>query len=590
MPNRIKGTSISTGLALGPVHVVTSGDDEIPTFTVAAHRIEAEIERLDDALASASAELDRRREIVAAQAGPQDAEIFGVQKLVLQDPGALTQVQTAIRDQRINAESAVKGLIDRLSQTLGKLGEDQSRGFVADVSEPWKRVLDALLNRDREAVLAEGEKVIVAAAELTPRTVTYFSREVVMAVICEVGGRYSHGAVLARALGIPCVVGVPNILARMEQDMIVAVDGDRGLLQLSPDDEEEADFQARLRGHEARVAEMAELAIGPAETSDGRRLVVKANIEGLRDLDTFDIATIDGVGLFRTEFLYMERNQFPSEEEQYRVYRRVLERMGDKPVTMRTLDIGADKTLPYFKTPPEPNPALGWRGLRISLGWRDLMRVQLRALLRASLHGNLRILLPMVTSLEEIREVHALFDSLRVELEAQGYEIATDVPVGAMIEVPSSFLTLRHLIREVDFVSVGTNDLVQYLLAVDRDNPWVANLFEPYHPAVLMALEYIARTSREAGKSCGVCGDMAGDPATAVMLLGMGFDSISAAAHFAPEIKHAVRSVTAAEAQDLAKALEAEAESGGVRDRLSDFSQRFDMTVDALRFSGDSPS
>lgn len=586
MPQRIKGTSVSTGLAIAPVHVVTSGADEIPTFTVGEGRIDAEIERLTAALASASDELDRRREIVASQAGPKDAEIFGVQKLVLQDPGAMEQVQSAIREQRINAESAVKLLIDRLSQTLGKLGEDQSRGFVADVSEPWKRVLDALLNRDREAVLSEGEKVIVAAAELTPRTVTYFSREYVLGVICEVGGRYSHGAVLARALGIPCVVGVPNLLARLEQDMIVAVDGDRGLLQLSPSAEDEADFEERLRGHQERVSKMAELALSPAETSDGAKLSVKANIEGLRDLDTFDIATIDGVGLFRTEFLYMERNQFPSEEEQYRVYRRVLERMGGKPVTMRTLDIGADKKLPYFKTPPEPNPALGWRGLRISLGWRDLMRVQLRALMRASVHGNLRILLPMVTSLEEVREVHKLYDVLRADLVSQGYDVAEHVPVGAMIEVPSSFLTLRHLIKEVDFVSVGTNDLVQYLLAVDRDNPWVANLFEPYHPAVLMALEYIARTTREAGKSCGVCGDMAGDPATAVMLLGMGFDSISAAAHFAPEIKHAVRSVTMEEAEELAKRLDEQAESEGVRGILSEFGERFDLTVDALRFGG----
>ena len=583
MPGRIQGTSVSTGLAIGPVHVVTSGGGEIPTFTVGEGRIEAEVERLTEAVASAAAELDRRREIVAAQAGPQDAEIFGVQKLVLQDPGALGQVQSSIREQRINAESAVNELIGRLSETLGKLGEENARGFAADVSEPWKRVLDALLNRDREAVLAEGAQVIVAAAELTPRTVTFFSRDVVKAVICEVGGRYSHGAVLARALGIPCVVGVPNLLARLEQDMVVAVDGDRGLLQLDPSGEDEADFHERLLGHEQRVAEMAELAVGPATTTDGQLLKVKANIEGLRDLDTFDIDTIDGVGLFRTEFLYMERNAFPSEEEQYRVYRRVLERMGDKPVTMRTLDIGADKKLPYFTTPPEPNPALGWRGLRVSLGWIDLMRVQLRALLRASIHGNLRIMLPMVTSVEEIREVHRLFDVLREDLVGGGYEVADDVPVGAMIEVPSSFLTLRHLIKEVDFVSVGTNDLVQYLLAVDRDNPWVSNLFEPYHPAVLMALEYIARTTREAGKSCGVCGDMAGDPATAVLLLGMGFDSISAAAHFAPEIKHAVRSVTHAEAAELAKALEAEAESEGVRRRLSEFGERFDLTVDALR-------
>jgi len=584
MPQSIRGTSVSTGLAIGPVHVISATRGAVPTFTVARERVDSEIERLDEALALATDELDRRRELVATQAGPKDAEIFGVQKLVLEDPGALKQVKDAIRKQRINAESAVNKLIDRLGETLGGLGD--GRGFVADVSEPWKRVLDALIGRDRETVLSGQEKVIVAAAELTPRVVAFLSREFVLAVICEVGGRYSHGAVLARALGIPCVVGIPNLLTRLEQDMLVAVDGDRGLLQLAPSDEDEADFEERLERHHARERKLAQLAKEDATTKDGEKLGVKANIEGLRDLETFDIDTIDGVGLFRTEFVYMERSQFPSEEEQYLIYRQVLETMGDKPVTMRTLDVGADKTLPYFKTPPEPNPALGWRGLRISLGWRDLMLVQLRALMRASVHGNLQILLPMVTSLEEIREVRSIFDGVRAELHSQGHEVTEHIPVGAMIEVPSSFLTLKHIVKEVDFISVGTNDLVQYLLAVDRDNPWVSALFEPYHPAVMMALEYIARIAKEAGKRSGVCGDMAGDAATAVMLLGMGFDSVSAAAHFAPEIKHAVCSVDAAEARELAKLVGEQALASGVREALSEFGARFDLTADALRGLG----
>lgn len=586
MPQRIRGTSVSTGLAIGPVHVISTAPNEVPTFTIARDRVDREVERLEEALALATAELDRRRDLVAAQAGPKEAEIFGVQKMVLEDPGALKQVQEAIREQRINAESAVKKLIDRFGETLGGLGDDRGRGFVADVSEPWKRVLDALVGRDRETVMSGQEKVVVAAAELTPRVVAFLSRDFVLAVICEVGGRYSHGAVLARAMGIPCVVGIPNLLARLEQDMLVAVDGDRGLLQLAPSEEDEADFEERLERHRERVGELAALALEPALTSDGERLGVKANIEGLRDLEIFDVETVDGVGLFRTEFLYMERSQFPSEEEQYRIYRQVLEHMGDRPVTMRTLDVGADKKLPYFKTPHEPNPALGWRGLRISLGWRDLMRVQLRALMRASVHGQLRILLPMVTSIEEIYEVRKIFDDTRKDLAAQGYEVVAQIPVGAMIEVPSSFLTLKHLIKEVDFVSVGTNDLVQYLLAVDRDNPWVAKLFEPYHPAVLMALAYIAKTAREAGKPSSVCGDMAGDPATAVMLLGMGFDSISAAAHFAPEIKHAVRSVSASEARELAARVQEQALCQGVRDVLSEFGERFDLSADALRVFG----
>ncbi|MFT5831261.1 MAG: phosphotransferase system enzyme I (PtsI) [Bacteroidia bacterium] len=579
----IRATSVSTGLAMGAVHVVTTGVDTVPVFTVAKGMVQAEIDRLTEAVGLAMAELDRRHKLVASQAGRQEAEIFNVQKLVLQDPGALREVESKIRDERINAESAVKTLIDRLHASLSGVGEADSRGFAADVSEPWKRVLDALLNRDRESVHSTQEKVIVAAAELTPRVVAFLSRELVLAVVTEVGGRFSHGAVLARAMGIPCVVGIPNLLSRLEQGMTIIVDGDAGKLMLRPGDADKAEFIKRLELHDERTARLTGLAVGTAETRDGEQLHVHANIEGLRDLDTFDIETIDGVGLFRTEFLYMERTEFPSEDEQYRIYRQVLERMGDKPVTMRTLDIGADKTLPYFKTPPEPNPALGWRGLRISLGWRDLLRVQLRALLRASTAGNLRVLLPMVTSLEEIREVHKEFDELRRDLVAQGYEIAVDVPVGAMIEVPSSFLTLKHIVKEVDFISVGTNDLVQYLLAVDRDNPWVSKLFESYHPAVLVALEYIARIAKDASTPCGVCGDMAGDPATAVMLMGFGFDSISAAAHFAPEIKHAVRSVTMKDARVLAGDLADQATVASVQKALEKFATQYDLTGDALR-------
>lgn len=583
MPQKIRGTSVSTGLAIGPVHVVSTATDVVPTFTIARERVDAEIERLEEALALASAELDRRRELVAAQAGAKDAEIFGVQKLVLQDPGALVQVKNAIREQRINAESAVKRLIDRFNESFGGANEDRGRSLIADVSEPWQRVVDALVGRDREVVLSGEEQVIVAAAELTPRVVAYLSRERVLAVVCEVGGRYSHGAVLARSMGIPCVVGVPNMLARLEQDMIVAVDGNRGLLLLAPGVDDQAEFQERLERNASRRRELARIAIGPAATRDGESFCVEANIEGLRDLELYDVDTIDGVGLFRTEFLYMERNQFPSEEEQYRVYRQVLEHMGGKTVTMRTLDVGADKTLPYFSTPREANPALGWRGLRISLSWSDLLRVQLRALMRASVHGNLRVLLPMVTSLEEIREVRAIFDEIRADLASQGYEVMDDIPVGIMIEVPSAFITLGTLIQEVDFISVGTNDLVQYLLAVDRDNPWVVKNFEPYHPAVMMAIEYVARTAREAGKPSSVCGDMAGDPATAVMLLGMGFRAVSAAAHFAPEIKHAVRSVSAAEAHELGQRVIKEPLASGVRDMLAEFGERFDLSADALR-------
>jgi phosphotransferase system enzyme I (PtsI) len=342
------------------------------------------------------------------------------------------------------------------------------------------------------------------------------------------------------------------------------------------------------------------------------------NIESIRDLDTFDPAHTDGVGLLRTEFLYMERTQFPSEEEQYRLYRRVVERMGGRTVTLRTLDIGNDKQLSYFKTPKENNPALGWRGLRISVEWQDLLRVQLRAALRASAHGPMRILLPMVTSIEEVREVHKVFDGVRRQLADQGFEIPADVPVGIMVEVPSAVLVLHHLVQEVhrifdrvrtqlqqqgyeiasdvpvgimvevpstvfviesllpevDFVSVGTNDLVQYMLAVDRDNTLVSKLYEPAHPAVTRALALVAEAARAAGRSCSVCGEMAGEDSTALMLLGMGYDSVSVAPNLVPENKPAVRHSSWRDARELARLAGLETTSSGVRGVLEDAKQR----------------
>ena len=565
---RIQGTAVSPGLALGPVHVVLAGAQDVPTWSVAKDEVPFEIGRLAAALNAAAERLEERRQRVAATTNEKDAEIFAVHRMILQDPGAMREVESAIANQRINAEAAVQLLIDRFEATMGELDGNNVRAFASDVSDPWRYVLDVLLERDREEFLLTEEKVILAAAELTPAVLTFLERSRVLGVIAETGGRFSHGAVLARAFGVPCVVALPNLLARLEQNLMVAVDGDRGVVQLRPDPAQVDEFLERKRAQENREEVLLGEAALAAETPDGQRFGLRVNIESERDFDTFSLDHTDGVGLLRTEFLYLERNEFPSEEEQYRLYRRVLERMEDEPATMRLLDIGGDKPLPYFKTPPETNPALGWRGLRITLQWRDLLRVQLRALLRASTAGKLRILVPMVSAIEEIHEVHQLFDDVRQELDRQGYGTADDVPVGTMIEVPSAILALDDILAEVDFVSVGTNDLVQYLLAVDRDNTWVSSLYDPQHPAVMRALQQVATAARSAGKQASVCGDMAGDPAVALLLLGMGYDAISVAPQFIPEIKYAVRRTSVDAAQGFAREVLAEKTSAGVRGAL----------------------
>jgi phosphotransferase system enzyme I (PtsI) len=571
---KVQGIAVAPGLALGTVHIVLTGPTDVPTWSVKREDVPLEIGRLAAALNSAAERLEERQRVVATTAGAKDAEIFAVHRTILKDPRAMSDVERMISEQRINAEAAVKLLIERYQEALGKLEGASVRSFASDVSDPWRHVLDVLLERDREQALQTEQPVIIAAAELTPAVVTFLSRSHLLAVVAEAGGRFSHGAVLARSLGLPCVVGLPNLLARLEQGMTLTVDGDHGFVLLSPTEADVREFLERKRSREGRREVVHAEAGRPGTTQDGHSLCVQVNVESVRDLDTFDLSHTDGIGLFRTEFLYLERNAFPSEEEQYRLYRRVLERMNGRPTTLRLLDIGGDKALPYFQTPSEANPALGWRGIRITLRWRDLLRVQLRALLRASTMGSLRILIPMISSLEEVREVHKLFDEIRTQLSTQGYTTADDVPVGAMIEVPSALLEIERIVREVDFVSVGTNDLVQYLLAVDRDNPWVSELYEPHHPAIVRALQHVADVARKAGKSCSVCGEIASDPAMALLLLGLGYDSLSVAPQFVPEIKYAVRHSHHGELVRLASEVLAQETTAGVRAHLELASRR----------------
>ncbi len=565
----IQGTTVAPGLALGPVHVVQARPDSVPEWSIRGEEVEAEVARFLEALASAGEQIERQRKVVLAAAGERDAGILAVHRMYLQDPSAIRTVEKAIREERVNAESGVAALIRKYRQALANLEGHSVRRTAEDWSEPWRVVIDVLMQREMQLIAAAEDKVVLAAAELTPQVVTFLPRERLLAVVAEAGGRFSHGAVLVRSLGIPCVVGIPNLMARLEQGMQVLVDGDSGCVRLRPDPAAIDEFLECRRRFEERREVLAAHAQMPAVTSDGHRIMVGANVSSLLDLGTFPVEQCDGVGLLRTEFLYMERKEFPSEEEQFRMYRRVIEHLDGRPLTLRTLDVGGDKRLPYLKTPVEQNPALGWRGLRITLEWQDLLRVQLRAAMRASALGPTRVMLPMVTSFEEVRSVRDVFDRLRSQLAEQGYEVARELPLGVMIEVPSTILVLEEIVGLVDFVSVGTNDLVQYLLAVDRDNPFVSRFYDPNHPAVVRALLRIAEVCNAAGKPCSVCGEIAGDHAFALMLLGMGYDSLSAAPNFLPEIRYAVRSSTRQEARELVARLRRAKTSEEVRALLA---------------------
>lgn len=574
---QIHGVAVAPGLAMAPVHVIRAAPEVVPTWSLREDEVLAEVQRLDQAIELVSQTLEaQRQKLLSAKGSEQEAEIFTVHRMILQDPSALAKVQRRIAEERLNAEACVQHLVKTLERTVSGMEGNSVRGYGADLSEPWRIVLQELMSSEREAFVSTGERVVLAASELTPHVVTYLDRDRVIAVICETGGRFSHGAVLARSFGFPCVVGIPNLLGRLEQGMRVVVDGDAGTVELNPDPAAVDHFLERHTRRAALLESLQASASLPSETSDGHPFHTQVNVESVRDIDVegFDPSHTDGVGLLRTEFLYMERTSFPSEDEQYRLYRRLIEGFRGSSVTIRTLDIGNDKQLPYFKTPHEVNPALGWRGVRVSLEWQDLLRVQLRAILRASAHGPVRILFPMVGSVDEVLRLHQIFDEVREQLGDQGYEFAADLPVGIMVEVPSALLVLPRILKEVDFVSVGTNDLVQYLLACDRDNPWVAKLYDPYHPAVVWALDFVAESAREAGKACTVCGELAGDYATALLLLGMGYTGVSVAPNFVAQVKYALRETSLEDARSLAATVRGLDSGARVREVLEETRRR----------------
>jgi phosphotransferase system enzyme I (PtsI) len=557
----LHGTAVSPGIGVGHVFVALAPSaHRVPQRFIEADDVDRSWRLLETARLAAIARLGEIQETTAKELGLQDAAIYAAQAAVLQDPEALRDLQRRVTEELQAPESAVQALLDHLSRTFEKMEGGDRKNWAADLRDPWELVLRHLHREDIELARQVGEgSLVIVAEELTPTLVVRYPREKVAALVCARGGRYSHGAVVARSYGIPTVTGVAEIDIKALAGEPVVVYGGQGRVLVGAEEEESQN--ALLRSAErAHVAVLlARQAEEPGRTADGTPVALLANIESLHDLDLFAPETVGGVGLFRTEFAYMERPSFPTMEEQVAVYERVLDRFPGKPVIFRTLDVGADKQLRYFRTPEEVNPALGWRGLRLSLDWQDLFLMQMQALHACRHQGQVHIMLPMVTSLDEVRRARTLLESVA------GDDL--EVKFGVMIEVPAAAMALADIVKEVDFISVGTNDLVQYLFAVDRDNPWVADLYQPYHPASLRVLRHIARTVREAGKPASVCGEMAGQPEGALFLAGCGFTSLSMAPLFVPETKALLRQVDMEALQavvDRACAVSTEEEARGI--------------------------
>lgn len=559
MSRKLKGIAAAPGIAIAPLVQFHGTLDSIPTWKVGPEGVEAEGRRLTEATAEVGRQILALRKELAGALSSHDARIYDAQVSILHDPTFQKDVVREVKEQGCNLEVALQRVVARYEGVFQNMPDAAMRERAADLRDVGRQLVAALMAKDRSKYTANGRDYLFAADEFLPSDAGILDRAHLRGIVTAHGGKYSHGAILARSLGIPAVVGVDDVLAKASTGTTVVLDGDSGVVIVDPAPEELAQYQLRLREQRGIDSRVAEVRFQPAVTRDDVEVSLFANVEGVRDLDSLETDIVAGIGLFRTEFAFMERRQFPTEEEQVAMYRRAMKGSRGKPVTFRTLDVGGDKPLGYFRTPEERNPVLGWRGLRLCLDWPDILYTQLRAILRASALGHAKILLPMVTARSEVVRCRQVVDQLLQDLKASGEAVDPKIEFGIMVEIPVVVHVLPEILPLVDFVSVGTNDLVQYLLAVDRDNQRVAKMYDPFHPGVLRVLDQIARATQAAGKPVSICGEIAGDHHFTPLLLGMGYRELSMAPVFLPRVKLTLRSFSIAECKELAsKALACE--------------------------------
>jgi phosphotransferase system enzyme I (PtsI) len=552
MSRKLKGTAAAPGVAIAPLVHFHGTLDHIPVWKVGPEGTDVEQRRFQEAIGEVTCSIQALQQELATALTGQDVRIYDAQVSILHDPTLAKDVAREIALHGVNAEVALQRVIARYEGVFENMTDAAMRERAADLRDVGRQLVAALMAKERSKYTANGRDYLFCADEFLPSDAGILDRQHIRGIVTAHGGKYSHGAILARSLGIPAVVGVEDVMVKAPSGTTVVVDGDSGIVIVDPSAEELAHFQLRLREQRSVDSRIAEVRFKPSVTLDGTAVDLFANVESTRDLDQLEMDAIAGIGLFRTEFAFMERRQFPTEQEQVAMYRRAMEGAKGKPVTFRTLDIGGDKPLGYFCTPDERNPVLGWRGLRICLDWPDILYTQLRAVLRASALGHARILLPMVTTKAEVVRCREVLSHLLQDLRDAKEPHDARIELGVMVEVPVLVPTLSDILPLCDFVSVGTNDLVQYMLAVDRDNPRVAKMYDPFHPGVLRVLEQIASAANRAGKPASICGEIAGDHWFTPLLVGFGFRELSMAPVFLPRVKLAVRSFTLAECRSLA--------------------------------------
>jgi phosphotransferase system enzyme I (PtsI) len=554
----LRGTAVASGVAQGTAYVLRRAERAaIPLRALETAEVEAELARLEAALVKAEQQLFAVRKDVSERIGSGEANIFAAQALVVRDPALHKQVADLVRGKRINVEAALVEVIEKFTRTFDRIEDAYLRERAADIRDVGRRVLGALTRVEGPNLLDIPEGSILVADDLLPSAIAALELDRVRAIVTERGGKFSHTSVLARSMRMPAVIGVPEAALRIKMGDRLVVDGVSGVVLVDPDESVRREYdrlEAELRGYKAELQKLADL---PSVTLDGTAIPLLANVSKFSDTEAAFLYQADGIGLYRTEFGFTIRSAFPTEDEQYEFLARAADRIHPRKIVLRLLDLGGDKQLSYFPLPASRNPSLSQRGIRLLLRNPDVLVRQLRAFLRISAEHPVSILIPVVVGLEEVRATRAAVKQAMNELAAEGKRFSPEVPIGAMIEVPSAAILAAALANEVDFFSLGTNDLVQYVLAADREDDAGADDYRPLHPAVLRLIHSVAEAAQKAGRPLTICGDMAGEPGYAELLIGLGLREFSVAPGEILEVKSAIRRVSLADAQRLAaKALE----------------------------------
>ncbi|MEW6096067.1 MAG: phosphoenolpyruvate--protein phosphotransferase [bacterium] len=548
---KLKGVIASPGVVIGKAYLLDISKLHVTRKRIPPEEVDKQIKNFIEAVSRTEKEIMRVKDKVHQEMGEEYANIFEAHLLVLKDPLLIFEVSERIKKEYINVEYALWEVLEMITENIAALDDEYMRERVVDIYDIGRRILENLVGTTSVTLQELKEDAIVVAHNLTPSETSHMYKGKIIGFATDIGGQTSHTAIMARALEIPAVVGLRDISFRVKSGDILIIDGSHGVVIINPDEATIKEYENKKRLFDEFKAGLAWLKDLPGQTNDGYRVDIAANIELPEEVEVVKNEGAEGIGLYRTEFLYLDRTDLPSEDEQLKAYQEVISKMKPYPVTIRTLDVGGDKFLSHLGTPPEVNPFLGLRAIRLCLRNKEMFNTQLRALFRASTFGKLRIMFPMISQLEELRQTKRIIEEVKQELKIEKVCFAHDIEIGVMVETPSAAMISDVLANEVDFFSIGTNDLIQYTIAIDRINEQLVHLYNPLHPAILRLINYTVESAHKRGKWVGMCGEMAGDPLFTVILVGMGLDELSMSSGSIPKIKEVIRSINITEAKEL---------------------------------------